>query len=796
MKREHLLIPRDGQVVTYHCDYILADPTRDPTTCLDVELAFTHAHKMYENAHPAIREAHCLAAEYPALFAKIEKGDLFPGWLEYDCIGFGQENNSGGVAYYCYEDIVGDLLSRVPFTSQKRAQIEDMLAYWRKHATGGFIDTPEGRRPNPDSATFKARKAANLEMDPESISFHGERLAGINLDFDLLMQLGLNGLIQRIEEASAKVPEDEEKQQLYTGMRMAVEVMKSVFHAFEYDAKAQLAAYPADGDPEWKKELELFEDMFRRLAEEKPYSLRSAIQMFWIYQWCCRVVNYSRMDVYLGDFLAHDLDNGVITEEEAQQMLDELWRLIAAKKVIMNGRVIIGGLGRRNEENADRFAMFAMEASRRVIETEPQLTLRIYKGQNPRLMEKALDVIGSGCVYPMIFNDDVNVPVVEKAFRVSREDAESYMPYGCGELGLEARSIGSPNGGFTPSRLLELMMYDGSREPRIRPKSDIKGGPEVMPAGKPFPVRRRWEDYTSFEEFYSDFIGYMPEPFAYDARAQMLEHQVDAQEAGFLLSAVLMHDCIERGLPMTAGARYLGGIIETFGLVDTADSFVALKNLVFDQKRFTMKQIRDMCEADFEGYEEERQLLVSQPKFGNDDPVADGMMKRLTDDMCACFNDCAPDAGLDYFLACNVNNRANVQIGLGTPALPNGRKAGTPIANGNTPTSGNDTAGITALLKSMAGAENDNNGGFTHNLKFSKSIFNGQREKVASLLDTYFAIGGASVMITCVGKEDLQNAKERPEEYRNLMVRVGGFSARFVELEPELQDDIIARTLY
>jgi pyruvate-formate lyase len=156
----------------------------------------------------------------------------------------------------------------------------------------------------------------------------------------------------------------------------------------------------------------------------------------------------------------------------------------------------------------------------------------------------------------------------------------------------------------------------------------------------------------------------------------------------------------------------------------------------------------------------------------------------------------APEFGLDYFLACNVNNRENVRFGAVTPASADGRKAWTPLANGNTPTSGNDRQGVTAVLVSMAKAENKANAGFTHNIKFSKALFREERPKVEALLDTYFSMGGASVMITCVGRDELEKAQRNPEQYKNLMVRVGGFSARFVELEPELREDILKRTLY
>ena len=156
-------------------------------------------------------------------------------------------------------------------------------------------------------------------------------------------------------------------------------------------------------------------------------SFREALQLAWLYSLISGVLNYGRMDDYLGEYLERDLAAGSLSQEEALEHLCCLWRLMDARKTVFHGRVIIGGRGRRNEPAADRFALLAMEASRIVAEAEPQLSLRFYQGQNPALMEKALDVIGEGKIYPMLYNDDVNIPSVQKAFEVTEKEAEDYV---------------------------------------------------------------------------------------------------------------------------------------------------------------------------------------------------------------------------------------------------------------------------------------------------------------------------------------------------------------------------------
>ena len=164
--------------------------------------------------------------------------------------------------------------------------------------------------------------------------------------------------------------------------------------------------------------------------------------------------------------------------------------------------------------------------------------------------------------------------------------------------------------------------------------------------------------------------------------------------------------------------------------------------------------------------------------------------------MCTAVIDAGKRAGLHHFLAVNINNSGHVAYGYGTGASPDGRKSGEPLANGNTPTAGMDKNGITAFLNSIVKIDPTVHAGYVHNMKFSRRMFKEERPIMEALLKTYFKNGGQQAMITVLDKNDLENAMREPEKYGNLIVRVGGFSARFVELEKTLQIDILNRTLY
>ena len=264
-----------------------------------------------------------------------------------------------------------------------------------------------------------------------------------------------------------------------------------------------------------------------------------------------------------------------------------------------------------------------------------------------------------------------------------------------------------------------------------------------------------------------------------------------------LYYSLLFDDCVERGKALfDGGLRRLGGTVENYGNINTADALTAVKAVVYDRKLVTAQALSAALAADFEGNERLRQLLLAQPKYGNDHPDADGMLCRLHTDICTRIRDCAATAGLDSYLAVIINNELNAVFGLGTGASADGRRAGEYMANGNNPMSGRDVSGVTAMLSSLTKPDTHIHAGAVQNLRFSREMFTTHRKQLEHLLCTYFEQGGAQAMITVLSRGDLEAALREPEKYRHLIVRVGGFSARFVDLNPVVQKELLARTLY
>lgn len=732
----------------------------------DLELAFTETYQQYRDAHVAIREAMCLRVLYPALFQPIQPGDRIAGRVAYRQVGLGLEQASGGPGYYCRVDGLRREMAGAHLDPETRERLEAMIAFWEREAT---IDGKLVALLPPDVEAATTNPIANM----------GGRLAGALLDFAKLVRLGIPGLRAEIAAGRARAGTGEGDAELYRAMAMALDLLADVCRHYARQAR-RLADEAAGIDR--VEDYRAMADALDHVAAARPETFRQGLQLLWLYALISGVTNYGRIDVALGDLYARDVDTGLITEAEALSLLQSLWRLIADRNIFFNGRVIVGGMGRANEANADRLALLALEATRTVHETEPQTTMRFYRGQNPALMAKALAVLGEGRTYPMLYNDDVNVPAAAHAFGVDAATAQHYLPYGCGEYALDHTSFGSPNCSLNMMKALEVALFNGV-DPRTGSPLGLRTGAAAA--------------LTTFDDLLDAYQRQLAHYIAYLAQRHALEYQAERASAAFLYVSILFDDCIARGKALVdGGARYLGGVIETFGMVNTADSLAAIKKVVYDEGRLSLPQLAEILTADFEGHETERQWLLDAPKYGNDEDAVDDILAAISRHAAETTRAQAAKVGLDYYLIVNINNYTNVALGKITGASADGRRAGEPLANGNTPTAGMDRKGITAFLNSIVKPDPAVHAGYVHNMKFSRQMFTAERPKLEALLATYFAKGGTQAMITVVSRGDLEAAMREPEKYRNLMVRVGGFSARFVELSREVQRDLINRTLY
>lgn len=743
-------------------------------------IEFTEVYKKYSNYPKAIREAMCLKKQFEYYFTEIREGDLFAGRIEYPPVGFGLEPAAGGSVYYCRREKLLQLAEELN-NQEEKEKIFEVIEFWSQEM---FFDHDINiGEPAKYGKLLKKLPKDLYEATTNSIAEMWARLSGTCIDYDKLLKLGLPGLIEEVKRYRNKALEKGLDTSFYDGALIVLNEICEVMRRYSFQAKE--LAKKSDNN-EWRNEAMIMSYILEKLTYQKPETFREAIQLMWIYALAAGTVNYGRMDVYLGDFYVNDLEKGRISEEKAAELLKSLWILISERKgkekFDFNSRVIIGGMGRRNEENADKFALLALEVTRQLSLTEPQLTLRIYEGMCDAVFEKALECLGEGKVYPLLYNDDINVLAVSEAFGVSFEEAKQYVPYGCGEYVIDHKSFGSPNGFFNLLKALEVLLNNGI---------------DVIQNKKLYSNQFRAEDCKSFDELYDNYKSLLKYYIEKMAERHKIELETEKEEASFLLVSILYDYCLERGKSIVeGGAAYTGGLIEIFGLVNAADSLTAIKELVFEKKLISLKELIEVLNKNYEGYENIRMLCTNAPKYGNDIDSADAMVVDLSNFVCNTIKAQAKRVGLDYYLGVNINNWAHVIYGKLCMASADGRLAFAPLANGNNPTAGYDKNGLTAFLNSLVKINPFNHAGYVQNTKFSKQLFNQQREKTKALLQTYFKKGGTQAMITVIGRDDLENAMKEPEKYQNLIVRVGGFCARFVELPRDVQQEILNRTLY
>ncbi len=723
---------------------------------------FTEVYRSCGEESSAVREAKCVEVMSRYMFLPVKPEDTLAGRLRILPVGFSNEPLLGrSVGFFHDEARAWEALEAEGADKTRKEEVRGLLAYWKTQETRHLL---RSRYPRDIAEAMPE----DIYWEHSQVAFPLYRVVGAYLDYDKLLHLGLGGMKQEIGRLQKKALEEGGDISFYKACGMALDTLSGVCRQYGNRLRG-----------EGREDLA---QVMEKIAWAPPMSFREALQLAWLYSLISGVLNYGRMDDYLGEYLERDLAAGSLSQEEALEHLCCLWRLMDARKTVFHGRVIIGGRGRRNEPAADRFALLAMEASRIVAEAEPQLSLRFYQGQNPALMEKALDVIGEGKIYPMLYNDDVNIPSVQKAFEVTEKEAEDYVFFGCGEYVLNRKSLGSPNGIINLLKALEVTIFDGQ---------DIW---EDKPLGLKL---GSLADFETFEDFYGAYKKQLCRYFDVLARQEQMEYDICNEAGAFLFISMLMDDCLERGKGICGGGvRYLGGTLETYGNINTANSLYAIKDVVYDRKRMSAERLMEALRADFQGYEKERKILLEAEKYGNDLEGVDQMARDLHAFVCTAVRERKRLTNMHSYMVVIINNEANTVLGRFTAASADGRRSGEPMANANNPAGGTDRNGATAMLNSLVKLRTDIHAGAVQNMTFSRELFGENRKILEQLLRTYFANGGQQAMINVLGREDLVKAMERPQDYGHLLVRVGGFSARFVTLAPDVQREIASRTLY
>ncbi|WP_373238569.1 pyruvate formate lyase family protein [Parabacteroides distasonis] len=730
---------------------------------LEIMERYTAVHKACAALPKEIREVECLKVLYPTLFRKITNQDLIAGRTDFLPIGFGCVTSLGGVGHYCVFKKLRAFQLQLDETERKR--VDALYDYWLDHD----LKTQFNKE-------VLTEDTLGMFIDCEYPMIATARLSGMMLDYPKLLDKGIGGLRSDLLEKLKEQPDNN----FYKAGIQCLDIFVDCASHLQQDAREQMAS----ADEKRQKELERICQALENIKEKKPGTFHEAMQLFWLFALLAGVINYGRLDDYLGPYLVADLKSGRLTDEEAYRYIHSLWTMIENRRTTVNGRIIVGGKGRKHPKEADVFLHIAMKVAKNCRYVEPQFTLRFDKETSEEIWDEALDALGAGATYPTLYNDDVNVPAVMYGMRVDEKTAEQYVPFGCTEFVIQGQSTGTPNICINLLKLLTIYMNDG-----IDPiDGKRKSGPVSL---------KKLEEYQTFEEFYDGYKALLDYYLDLSVKAQYHSYEVMNQHVSFLFTSLLTDDCIARGKALLdGGVRYLGGTNETYGNINTSDSLWVIRDLVFNQKKYTLRQLNDAMLANFNGYEALRKDCLNCDKYGNDLETADTMANDLYEFVAKGVRDRGIAIGMQYFLIVISNNQLNTEWGNRTAASPDGRLSCMYMNPANNPQGGANKSGPTAMLNSLAKFDAKYHGGSVQNIKFSPSMFNENRAVIKSLFKTYFAKGGCHLMVTVVDKGVLEDAVEHPENYPDLIVRVSGFSAVFVDLSPNIQQELLSRVLY
>ena len=730
---------------------------------------YTDTHKANLNRSKERREVECLKVIFPALFRSIEEQDLIAGRLDFLPIGFGTVTSIGGVGHYCVFNKLRAFQREIEKEGKEYSdRVEELYRYWENqdlkvlYCKEILTETTIGRF-----------------IDVEYPMIATARLSGMMLDYHLLLELGIPGLKERIQKKINADPENE----FYQTCLECLEIVTESAEALKNRALQQMEQL-LETNQKRRQELQRIADGLEYLKDHKPVTFHQALQLLWLYALLAGVINYGRLDDFLGPYLAADLEAGRLSEEEAYRYLKSLWTMIENRRTTVNGRVIVGGKGRRYPKEADQFMRIAMKVCKNVKYVEPQFTLRLEKDTPEDVWEDVMEALGKGATYPTLYNDEVNIPAVSYGMRVDEETAKRYVPFGCTEFVLWGQSTGTPNICINLLKILTIYMNQGI---------DPMDGQYKLGGLSP----KNLEEIKSFDDFFAGYKEVLDYYMDLAAEAQFQSYRIMNEHVSFLFTSILMDDCLERGKALLdGGVRYLGGTCETYGNINTSDSLWAIKKLVFEEKKYTLTEMEQAVLKNFEGCEKLRKDCLDCEKYGNDLDNVDAMANEVYEYVAKGIRDRGIEKGMQYFLIVISNNSLNTEWGIRTAASPDGRTAGMYMNPANNPQGGADKNGPTAMLNSLAKFNPKYHAGSVQNIKFSRSFFKKNKELIRAMFQTYFEKGGCHLMVTVVDKGELEDAMIHPEAHRDLIVRVAGYSAVFVDLDRSVQEELLSRSLH
>jgi pyruvate formate-lyase/glycerol dehydratase family glycyl radical enzyme len=631
----------------------------------------------------------------------------------------------------------------------------------------------------------------------------GLGLSLIVVDYAKVLNEGLNSIVQEAEEGLKDLrftdADSVKKADFLKSVIIADRAIVRLAQRF-----AHLAAKKASSEvnPVRKKELELIAETCRWVPGKPARTFREAVQSFW-FIWAMIASGTTpggRFDQFMYPFYRADREDGRITDDEVLELLECLRIKVMQLNFVGGGKLqrqkwagmarwhnwVIGGVMPDGGDATNELSYLILEAARDCQTPHHTITVRVHDETPEDLMLKALEVVKTGIGMPAFVGDKSYIEYLVGQ-GVPLRDARDYALAGCLDVNIPGKSRINAFGMFIAPLVFEIAMNNG-----VEPRTGRQLGPTTG----------EFESFETFDEFMKAFkeqlrcfMGLTAEEHNILLQAQS-ELFPDPVHSSLMADAVKVgRDALNRTMPFENGSA-----LNVVGMINVADSMAAVKKLVFEEKKVTKKELKAALEANWQGdgYEEIRKMCLSAPKYGNGDSYVDAIAAELYQfwaDTATTFSTIWGGTTKPT----GISITAHAPGGALTGATPDGRYAGETLADGTmSPAQGRDIHGPTAVLRSAMAIDQVPFQATLLNMKFHPSALKSTEdlEKLSSLIKTYFSFGGKHIQFNVINRETLLDAQNHPERYRDLIIRVAGYSAYFVQLTKTVQDEIIARTQY
>lgn len=629
-------------------------------------------------------------------------------------------------------------------------------------------------------------------------------------DYEKVLKIGFKGIKQealdKLEELDDFSPVDNTEKKPF--LQAIVNVSDAII--LWANRHADLAKKLAENEKDLsrKEELENMARICSHVPESPPRNFYEAVQSQWLTQMFSRIeqktgtiISNGRMDQYLYPYYKKDIESGDLTREKAVELLECMWVSMAQFIDLYLSKtggafnegyahweaVTIGGQTKEGLDATNELTYLFLESKRNFPLNYPDLAARIHTRSPRRYLYDVAETIKDGSGFPKLINDEEVIPLLLSK-GATFEEAYDYSVSGCAECRMPNRdTYTSPCAYINFASALEMTLYNGKME---KYKDEIIG----LQTGEV-------EEFKNFDEFFNAYLAQQKNLLKH---AFIQQHEIIRLREKHFASPLgsSLHELCMKNLKDIHSKNIEGGIdlgyFEFIGYGTVIDSLAAIKKVIFEDKRITMKELVLALKNNFEGYEKVRQLMINAPSYGNDDDYADTIAKKLDLEALKFTKQYSKELGVNLDLR-YVPFTSHVPFGKVVSATPNGRYAFNPLSDGSSASHGADINGPTSVLLSNFKSKNygyKQRAARLLNIKLSPSCVQGEEgtEKLISFIQTWCDLKLWHLQFNIINKETLIEAKKNPQQYSNLLVRIAGYSAYFVELSEDLQNDLIERT--